>query len=85
MSLFYHPIVRIQRLRQIGLITRLGASFSRSIERCLTFNYGDNVGKRKLGLYELTSAFVILGFGWTVSFLAFTIEKLSEFQSRIIV
>ena len=64
---------RIQRLTENNILSRLGKGYKGSIGKCLAKTV-ERPKNSKLNLYDLTSAFFVLGLGSTLSFLAFLIE-----------
>ena len=64
---------RIVRLAENYIMTRLGLGYNKSIDKCLAKTV-DRPKKNKLNLYDLASAFFVMGLGSSLSFLVFLIE-----------
>ena len=68
-----HYEYRIERLVENNIMSRLGKGYNKSIVKCLA-KTEDRHKKSKLNLYDLASAFFVLGLGSSISLLIFVIE-----------
>ncbi len=64
---------RILLLRQFGLFSQMRSSYFGSIDKCRA-KQGVRPKNSKLNLYDLASAFYVLGLGCCFSFFAFLVE-----------
>ena len=72
---------RIQRLGENNILSRLGKNYNKPINKCLT-KAADRPKKSKLNLYDLASAFFVLGLGSSLSFLVFLIELILSLRRK---
>lgn len=67
-------VYRILRTREVGLFSRINPSYSfKSIEKCLVPPVDRPKGS-KLNLYDLATAFILLGIGYSASIVIFLLE-----------
>ena len=71
---------RIQLMRQSGLLTRIGKTYLKPIDKCLAREVGRNPHKKsQLSLSDLADVFVmILGLGCVISIIVFLLELLTS-------
>jgi hypothetical protein len=71
---------RIQLMRQSGLLTRIGKTYLKPIDKCLAREVGRNPHKKsQLSLSDLADVFVmILGLGCVISIFVFLLELLTS-------
>ena len=83
-TLFFYTLlillIRIQRLRQNGILHLQGKTYWHSIDKCLNRKI-DRSKNSKLTLYDLASAFFLLGLGCSFSLLVFIIELIMGARS----